>query len=110
MSDPRFAALRTDPRYRLPNRKESRTAVDPRFKRLFTDQDFRKNASVDRYGRQIKPGSGEKDLEKLYRLETANDSQRPAKSKLEREVVGSSDEDSGLDDLAEEELVEKRDP
>lgn len=108
MADPRFTALSSDPRYRLPNRKESRTAVDPRFKRLFTDQDFRQKATVDRYGRRLQPGSGKEKLERLYRL----DKPEPKKSgqkKAERKVVGSSDEESE-DGAEDEELVERRDP
>ena len=93
MSDPRFAALKTDPRYRLPSRKESRTAVDPRFKRLFTDEDFRKKAKVDRYGRKIQAESGKRDLERLYRLDKEG----------KRDVVGSSDDDDP------EDLVETKD-
>lgn len=107
MADERFASLATDPRYRLPSRKEARTAVDPRFKRLFTDQDFRKKASVDRYGRKIKPESGKKDLERLYRLD--KDSGEIAKSKkkaqeLEEGVVGSSSEEEVDDDELEEQI------
>ena len=64
MADSRFTALSTDPRYRLPNRKAGRTAVNAQFKRLFTDQDFRKNARVDRYGRKITSDRGRKELEK----------------------------------------------
>lgn len=109
MGDERFSALSRDPRYRLPSRKEARTAVDPRFGRLFTDQDFRKKASVDRYGRKVKPESGKKELEKLYRLEKK---QEPRKA--EREVVGSSEEeaseDMDEDEDADEELVGLRDP
>ncbi|KAK3070805.1 pre-rRNA-processing protein esf1 [Teratosphaeriaceae sp. CCFEE 6253] len=112
MADKRFEALSRDPRYRLPNKKEARTAVDPRFGRLFTDQDFRKKASVDRYGRKIKPEQGTKELERLYRLD-GTEQPKPAK-KGEREVVGSSDEnaedDSDEDDEGDEvELGAKRD-
>ncbi|KAI7254419.1 hypothetical protein KC352_g11837, partial [Hortaea werneckii] len=113
--DPRFAALASDPRYRLPGKKESRTAVDPRFGRLFTDQEFRKKASVDRYGRKIKPEAGKRELEKLYRLD--KDDSKPKSQedktagKAEREVIGSDDEseEEGSED-AEEERVERRDP
>ncbi|KXS99747.1 hypothetical protein AC578_10407 [Pseudocercospora eumusae] len=114
MSDKRFSALAKDPRYRLPSKKEARTAVDPRFKTLFTDQEFRKKASVDRYGRKIKPDAGKKELERLYRLDKED---KPAKKadkkvdkKVERELVGSSDESEGVDESEDEELVEKRDP
>ncbi|KJX94679.1 pre-rRNA-processing protein ESF1 [Zymoseptoria brevis] len=122
MADNRFSALNSDPRYRLPNKKESRTAVDPRFKTLFTDQEFRKKATVDRYGRKIKPDSNKKDLEKLYRLDAADQPKAKLKSgkKQDREVPGSSEEESGTEDDvedveaeeddSEDELVEKRDP
>lgn len=95
MADKRFAALASDPRYRLPSKKQAQTAVDPRFKRLFTDQGFQKKATVDRYGRKLKPDSGKKDLEKRFRLEDDDEDNEPKKGKPKkptREVVGSSDE------------------
>lgn len=95
MADKRFAALASDPRYRLPSKKQAQTAVDPRFKRLFTDQGFQKKATVDRYGRKLKPDSGKKDLEKRFRLEDDDEDNEPKKGKSKkptREVVGSSDE------------------
>lgn len=110
MSDSRFAALSKDPRYRLPSRKEARTAVDPRFKTLFTDQEFRKKASVDRYGRKIKPEAGKKELERLYQLDKKDKTKSKAKERkdLEHEVVGSSDEDEDEDE--DDEVVGPRDP
>lgn len=96
MADKRFAALASDPRYRLPSKKQAQTAVDPRFKRLFTDQGFQKKAAVDRYGRKLKPDSGKKDIEKRFRLEDEDeDDNEPKKGKSKkptREVVGSSAE------------------
>ncbi|CAK4030388.1 pre-rRNA-processing ESF1 [Lecanosticta acicola] len=110
MADPRFSALSTDPRYRLPSRKEARTAVDPRFKTLFTDEEFRKKASVDRYGRKIKPEAGKKDLERLYRLDKKESPKLGTKA--ERQVVGSSDESERdeSDASEDEQLVTRRDP
>ncbi|KAK4494957.1 hypothetical protein PRZ48_014313 [Zasmidium cellare] len=111
MNDSRFSALSKDPRYRLPSRKEARTAVDPRFKTLFTDQEFRKKASVDRYGRKIKPKAGKKELERLYQLDKKDrtkskgtDAKRP-----ERDVVGSSGSEEEDEDEDEEEAT-VRDP
>lgn len=103
MSDSRFDALQKDPRYRLPSRKDARTSADPRFKSLLTDQEFRKKAHVDRYGRKIKLDS-EKKVDKK-------------KSKVkEREVVGSSEEEDSEADShesgeeEEEEITKTRDP
>ena len=105
MADKRFAALASDPRYRLPSKKQAQTAVDPRFKRLFTDQGFQKKAAVDRYGRKLKPDSGKKELEKRFRLEDDDEEEEednePKKGKSKkptREVVGSSDESEGESD------------
>lgn len=104
-SDDRFAALQNDPRYRLPSRKEARTAVDPRFQSLFTDQEFRKKASVDRYGRKIKPESGNNDLERLYRLDKSD-----KKKNDKKEEVPDHDEDESEEESSEEEIATKRDP
>jgi hypothetical protein len=110
MADKRFAALASDPRYRLPSKKQAQTAVDPRFKRLFTDQGFQKKAAVDRYGRKLKPDSGKKELEKRFRLEDDDEEEEeeeikePKKGKSKkpiREVVGSSDESEGDSDDGE---------
>ncbi|KAK5165256.1 pre-rRNA-processing protein esf1 [Saxophila tyrrhenica] len=110
MADSRFDALSTDPRYRLPNRKEGRTAVDPRFKRIFKDRDFRQKATVDRYGRKVDPKSGKQKLERLYRVEK-DDGKSKSKQRFGREVVGSSEEDSEDDEDSEAEAaVKKRDP
>ncbi|KAK5674567.1 pre-rRNA-processing protein esf1 [Elasticomyces elasticus] len=111
MADQRFSALSRDPRYRLPSKKDKRTSVDPRFGELFTDQEFRKKATVDRYGRKIKSEQGTKDLERLYKLD--KDDAPGKKKKAEPEVVGSSEESAGSEDEVEvedEDVVGKRDP
>lgn len=104
MSDSRFDALQKDPRYRLPSRKDARTSADPRFKSLLTDQEFRKKAHVDRYGRKIKLDSEKKDDKKKSKVK-------------EREVVGSSEEEDSEADShesdeegEEEEITKTRDP
>jgi hypothetical protein len=110
MADKRFAALASDPRYRLPSKKQAQTAVDPRFKRLFTDQGFQKKATVDRYGRKLKPDSGKKDLEKRFRLEDEdeedNEPKKGKSKKPTREVVGSSDESEVESDEGEGQVVD----
>lgn len=37
MTDPRFARLRTDPRFRKPKKNETKVVVDDRFKFIFED-------------------------------------------------------------------------
>jgi hypothetical protein len=82
-SDSRFAALATDPRYRLPSKKNTHVKLDKRFKQLVTDEEFgggRKSKSgkggvkVDRYGRKIKSEGGKaKGLERFYEFEDEED-------------------------------------
>lgn len=112
MADDRFKALKSDPRYRLPSKKEARTAVDPRFKTLFTDQEFRKKAAVDRYGRKIKPEANARDLEKLYRLDQdeeddedvdveEEEEKKVEKGKKSKKISPPSDEESEEEDVEE---------
>jgi len=74
---------------------------------LFQDPDFQRKASVDRFGRKVKPQNGKKELERLYRLEKPE-----RKTKVERKVVGSDDESENEEDEeeVEEEMVKKKDP
>lgn len=68
-SDARFAAIASDPRYRLPSAKHARVNVDKRFSRMFRDDDFNKKASVDRYGRRVAEDKGKTDLKRFYRVD-----------------------------------------
>ena len=70
ITDPRFAPLQTDARYRLPSRKQTHVKLDKRFASILRDEEFSRKASVDRYGRKIDSGAGRKELERLYRLES----------------------------------------
>ncbi|OCK83595.1 hypothetical protein K432DRAFT_346789 [Lepidopterella palustris CBS 459.81] len=69
ITDPRFANIQTDPRFRLPSKKHARTKIDQRFAHMLKDADFSQKASVDRYGRKIDKGIGRKELERFYRVE-----------------------------------------
>lgn len=72
-SDSRFAAFETDPKFRLPSKKQAKKKLDPRFSRLRTDSDFYNKASVDRYGRPIAKDAGKKNLERMYELGSDED-------------------------------------
>jgi hypothetical protein len=47
MSDPRFARLKTDPRFRRPRKHQSKVVVDERFKEIF-DEKPKKNTKGKR--------------------------------------------------------------
>jgi hypothetical protein len=119
MADSRFSALSSDPRYRIPNRKKSRTAIDSRFKGIFSDQDFRKKASVDRYGRKIRADKGKKELEERFQLEDDKDDDAPESAKpssrkivnvLEEEDSDDQDEDDDVEEEGRASTLVKRDP
>ncbi|KAF7556406.1 hypothetical protein G7Z17_g1479 [Cylindrodendrum hubeiense] len=73
IADERFASFESDPRYRLPSKKQAKTTIDKRFSRMLKDEDFTATAKVDRYGRKVKSDSKKKALQRLYREEGEED-------------------------------------
>ncbi|KAM0562354.1 hypothetical protein ACHAPJ_002043 [Fusarium lateritium] len=69
IADDRFADFETDPRFRLPSKKQTKTTIDKRFARMLNDDEFTATAKVDRYGRKVKSDSKKKALQRLYREE-----------------------------------------
>ncbi|BAE57150.1 unnamed protein product [Aspergillus oryzae] len=69
ITDPRFANIQTDPRYRLPSKRQTHVKLDKRFAHMLHDKDFSRNAAVDRYGRKLARDDTKKQLERFYRLE-----------------------------------------
>ncbi|KAB8076397.1 PRK-domain-containing protein [Aspergillus leporis] len=72
-SDPRFANIQVDPRYRLPSKRQTHVKLDKRFAHMLHDKDFSRNAAVDRYGRKLSRDDTKKQLERFYRLEEDED-------------------------------------
>ncbi|KAF9480997.1 hypothetical protein BDN70DRAFT_876869 [Pholiota conissans] len=74
MSDPRFARLKSDPRFRRPKTKSNKVVIDERFKNVFA-QDKKKNAGrkVDKYGRPVSKTQAQDNLRRYYRLEGEDD-------------------------------------
>ncbi|KIW87909.1 uncharacterized protein Z519_11494 [Cladophialophora bantiana CBS 173.52] len=69
ITDPRFANIQFDPRYRLPG-KQSKVKVDKRFTRVLEDEDFVKRAKVDRYGRPLESNAERKRLKRKYEFDS----------------------------------------
>lgn len=44
-SDPRFARLKTDPRFKKPQRNASKIEIDPRFKSVFDEKPSKRSGS-----------------------------------------------------------------
>ncbi|KAI9797424.1 MAG: pre-rRNA-processing protein esf1 [Piccolia ochrophora] len=98
ITDPRFANIHTDPRFRLPSKKHTHVKLDQRFAHMLNDDDFSKKADVDRYGRVLPQESGRKELERFYRVETGDGNLQEEKPDLE------TDEEVDDDDAVRTEL------
>lgn len=68
-SDPRFAALGTDPRFVRPKRQTNKVALDDRFKGLLDQDASGAGPSTDKYGRKVDADAGTKELKKFYRMD-----------------------------------------
>ncbi|KAK4159832.1 hypothetical protein QBC43DRAFT_121878 [Cladorrhinum sp. PSN259] len=66
IKDARFASFETDPRYQLPSKKNLKTKLDSRFKKVLEDDEFVATAKVDRYGRKLTTDTKKKALQRLY--------------------------------------------
>lgn len=99
ISDPRFASFETDPRFKLPSKKHTKTTIDKRFARMLKDDEFLAPTKVDRYGRKIKSDSKKKALQRLYREEEDEDEDEEGEKDEEED-----EEDIEVDD---DELVQR---
>ncbi|KAJ5605767.1 hypothetical protein N7510_008548 [Penicillium lagena] len=94
ITDPRFANIQTDPRYRLPSKRQTHVKLDKRFAHMLRDKDFSRNAAVDRYGRKLAKDDTKKQLEKFYRLdEDEDDDEDEEEEKEDGEKILSADDD-----------------
>lgn len=73
VTDPRFANIQSDPRYRLPS-KRNKVTLDKRFSSKLRDDDFSRKAKVDRYGRRIEADAERKRLKRKYEFEEEDES------------------------------------
>ncbi|KAL1962906.1 hypothetical protein VTN77DRAFT_9084 [Rasamsonia byssochlamydoides] len=96
ITDPRFANIQNDPRYRLPSQKHTRVKIDKRFAHMLRDKEFSRNAAVDRYGRKLARDDTKKQLERFYRLDEED----------EEDKISVDDDEEVLKELKN---VEKRD-
>ena len=114
-ADPRFSNIQTDPRFRLPSKRNTHVQIDKRFAHMLRDENFSSRAKVDRYGRRLERDAGRKELEKYYKLadeddngsEDEEDKDEEVTRELERvkfkdEELSSSEESSSDEDVDEE--------
>ena len=116
MSDPRFARLTSDPRFRRPRKKKSKIVIDDRFKHIIgaskkgkvksgtVFNSFYTNihvhllvAGVDKYGRPISTKNDNENLRRFYRLENEEDSEIVQDYARGEVLLESSDEEEQED-------------
>ncbi|KAI0788484.1 hypothetical protein C8Q75DRAFT_799232 [Abortiporus biennis] len=110
MSDPRFARLKTDPRFRKIKKHESKVVVDERFKSVFDKGKKKKDKGkvrVDKYGRKLTETHEEDTLRRFYRLENEDEENEEAEAKpidyARGEVLlESSDEEDEADEESDD--------
>ena len=73
ITDPRFANIQSDPRFRLPSKRHTHFKIDKRFSRVLKDEDFTRKAKVDRYGRPIDTDSERQRLKRRFEFEDDED-------------------------------------
>ncbi|KAH6685785.1 pre-rRNA-processing protein ESF1 [Plectosphaerella plurivora] len=87
IKDARFANFETDPRFRLPSKRKSKTTIDKRFAGLLKDDEFTATAKVDRYGRKIKSDAKKKALQQLYQPEEEDEEEAEEQVEIEDDDV-----------------------
>lgn len=93
ITDPRFANIQSDPRFRLPGRK-NKVKLDKRFSRVLEDEDFTKRAKVDRYGRPLENSTERTRLKRKYEFEEDEEQ--------EQEEPSGSDDDDDEEDVPDD--------
>jgi hypothetical protein len=104
ITDARFASFETDPRFRLPSKKNTKTKLDKRFAGMLNDDDFIATAKVDRYGRKLKSDSKKKALERLYEAEEDEESFSDEEDEEEDKEAKEDDIEVEDDDVVRSEL------
>ncbi|KAI0304703.1 hypothetical protein BC826DRAFT_1088909 [Russula brevipes] len=98
MPDPRFARLRSDPRFRSLKRHKNKVTVDNRFSSVFSPaKKHSKTRRVDKYGRPLSDAPENENLRRFYRLDPENQLDPPTGPDYARGEVllESSDEEEG---------------
>jgi hypothetical protein len=107
IADPRFASFETDPRFRLPSKKKTKTTIDKRFSRMFKDDEFTAATRVDRYGRKIKSDAKKKALQRLYQVEDEDEDEEEEDDKNADEGSANRQKDEEQNEVEDDDVVQR---
>uniref|UniRef100_A0A336LQA1 CSON000550 protein n=1 Tax=Culicoides sonorensis TaxID=179676 RepID=A0A336LQA1_CULSO len=104
-SDPRFAHLVNDPRFKSLPKSQKKVKIDKRFQSMFENDKFKLKYTVDKYGRKQGTTTTE-DLKKYYEL-SSEDEDAELEKEIEKEQKAieeraSESEDEGIEDVGKE--------
>ncbi|ODN79732.1 hypothetical protein L202_03650 [Cryptococcus amylolentus CBS 6039] len=115
MADPRFASLKTDPRFRRSKQKNLKVEIDERFKDVLESEEFGGKgpgrAKVDKRGRAVAPSNHADQIKRFYRLKSPEADEEKegfvdyARGGGALESSGSEDEGGEDSEVEEDELV-----
>ncbi|KAK9828879.1 hypothetical protein WJX72_002532 [[Myrmecia] bisecta] len=81
VTDARFAAVHTDPRFQRFPKAKQKVEIDERFAGMFNDPSFQVRSSVDKRGRKVGKAKKNEDMRKFYRLRDEDDWKRDAEDR-----------------------------
>ncbi|CAM0947200.1 unnamed protein product [Alopecurus aequalis] len=104
MEDERFAAARTDPRFRPMRRKEAKVALDSRFDGMLTNPMFASSeAPVDKRGRRRKKTARDNPMLRYYLNQEEGDEKEKEKKEKEKLIREEEDDEVEEEDEQDEE-------
>ncbi|KAI7830564.1 hypothetical protein BC939DRAFT_392448 [Gamsiella multidivaricata] len=89
IKDTRFAHVHRDPRFRRPQKSDSKVTVDSRFSSMLKGKEFSSAPKVDKYGRKLQSSASDRQMKRFYQLQKGE--------------VGSDEEESDDDEDQDEE-------
>ncbi|KAF9969645.1 pre-rRNA-processing protein esf1 [Actinomortierella ambigua] len=105
VTDPRFAHVHRDPRFRRPQTKESKVAIDSRFSSMLQSKEFSSAPKVDKYGRKLKSGASDPQMKRFYELQkggASDDEDSEEDSDEDEDEDEDEDKDKDEDDEEQE--------
>ncbi|KAG0228918.1 pre-rRNA-processing protein esf1 [Actinomortierella wolfii] len=107
VTDPRFAHVHRDPRFRRPQTKESKVAIDSRFSSMLKSKEFSSAPKVDKYGRKLKSNASDAQMKRFYELQKGGASDDEDEDEDESSTSDDDDDEDKEEEEEEEEEEEK---
>lgn len=101
-SDPRFAHLVNDPRFKGLPKSHKKVKIDKRFQSMFDNEKFKLKYSVDKRGRKVNTTTSE-DLKKYYDLSSDETDEEEEKKKEQKAIEEQSDSEEEKEEVTNDE-------